>query len=66
MYAKVAHAWNSPGFVPTVSFQDVRDVGGDARKASLVDMENEAMRKRSVQHDEGLDEKNAQSSTVVA
>jgi SP family sugar:H+ symporter-like MFS transporter len=53
LYAKVGKAWQSKGFVPTVSFQDVRDVGGvDARKNSLTDLENVAMRKKSVGHEE--------------
>ena len=38
--------------MPTVSFQDVQDVGGDHRKSSLADIENVAMRKKSVGHDE--------------
>lgn len=52
LYAKVPHAWKSSGFVPTVSFQDVQDIGGDHRKSSLADIENVAMRKKSVGHDE--------------
>lgn len=54
LYGKVNKAWQSKGFVPTVSFQDVQDVsGGDtARKNSLADLENAAMRKKSVQHEE--------------
>ncbi|KAK6437584.1 Plasma membrane low glucose sensor [Oleoguttula sp. CCFEE 5521] len=52
LYAKVDKAWKSKGFVPTVSFQEVRDVAGADRKASLVDLENVAMRKKSIGHDE--------------
>jgi MFS transporter, SP family, sugar:H+ symporter len=54
LYAKVTKAWQSPGFTPTVSFQEVREVEGsiDARKASLADMETAAMRKKSVGHEE--------------
>ena len=53
LYAKVDKAWKSPGFVPTVSFQDVKEVvregsAGDLRKSSLADVENMAMRKKSV------------------
>lgn len=50
LYAKIDKAWKSPGFTPTVSFQEVQEVQGDvdARKSSLVDMENAAMRKKSV------------------
>ncbi|KAF2705335.1 high affinity glucose transporter RGT2 [Pleomassaria siparia CBS 279.74] len=47
LYAKVPHAWQSKGFVPTVSFQDVRDVRSDNRRLSLVEVEQEAIRKRS-------------------
>ncbi|KAF1999388.1 general substrate transporter [Amniculicola lignicola CBS 123094] len=53
LYAKVNKAWKSPGFVPTVSFQDVQETHQDGRKMSLVEMENEAMRKKSVAHVEG-------------
>lgn len=55
LYAKVGKAWQSKGFVPTVSFQDVREVsvsGDVARKSSLADLESNAMRKKSVGHDE--------------
>ncbi|EMC95479.1 hypothetical protein BAUCODRAFT_25496 [Baudoinia panamericana UAMH 10762] len=48
LYAKVPQAWKSAGFVPTVSFQEVRVVEGDYRKASLADLETAAERKRSV------------------
>ncbi len=51
LYAKVPKAWQSVGFIPTVSFQEVKEAQGenhlDARKASLVDMENAAMRRHS-------------------
>ena len=52
LYAKVPKAWQSKGFVPTVSFQEVQDVDADHRKSSLADIENVAMRKKSVGHDE--------------
>lgn len=53
LYAKVPKAWQSKGFVPTVSFQDVADVAaGDGRKSSLADLETSAMRKKSVGHEE--------------
>ncbi|KAK4499031.1 hypothetical protein PRZ48_009543 [Zasmidium cellare] len=54
LYAKVGKAWQSSKFVPTVSFQDVQDVGAgvDLRKSSLADIENQAMRKKSVGHEE--------------
>lgn len=58
LYAKVPKAWQSKGFVPTVSFQEVADVGGaDARKMSLTDIEAVAMRKKSVQHEESYEPK---------
>ncbi|KAK5124196.1 hypothetical protein LTR85_001899 [Meristemomyces frigidus] len=59
LYAKVGKAWQSKGFVPTVSFQDVQEVGegGNVRQSSLTDLENTAMRKKSVQHEEGFPEK---------
>jgi len=55
LYAKVPHAWQSNGFVPSVSFQEVTDVvhtQGGQRKMSLVEIENEAIRKKSVQYNE--------------
>ncbi|KAF2465050.1 general substrate transporter [Lindgomyces ingoldianus] len=53
LYAKVNRAWKSPGFVPTVSFQDVQDAHADTRRMSLVEVENEAIRKKSVVYNEG-------------
>jgi SP family sugar:H+ symporter-like MFS transporter len=57
LYGKVSKAWKSPGFVPTVSFQDVQDVQGDNRRKSLTDVEADASRKRSAQYTEGYNEK---------
>ena len=57
LYAKVGHAWQSPGFVPSVSFQDVQDVK-DGRRMSLVEAESMANRKRSVTHVEGNEKEN--------
>ncbi|KAF2270377.1 general substrate transporter [Lojkania enalia] len=57
LYGKVAHAWKSPGFVPTVSFQDVQDVDAGKRHMSLAQAEDAAYRKRSVAHFEGQAEK---------
>ncbi|GAB7354691.1 hypothetical protein MBLNU459_g5112t1 [Dothideomycetes sp. NU459] len=51
LYAKVPHAWQCKGFVPTVSFTEVQDVQG-GRKQSLADLEATAMRKKSITHDE--------------
>lgn len=53
LYAKVPHAWQSNGFVPSVSFQDIQDIQADNRNLSLAQVENEASRKRSVQYNEG-------------
>ena len=47
LYAKVPHAWNSRSFVPTVSFQEVQQVGVESRKQSLADLEGQARRKSS-------------------
>ncbi|GAM88482.1 hypothetical protein ANO11243_065150 [Dothideomycetidae sp. 11243] len=55
LYAKVPHAWQSKGFVPTVSFADVQDVHLDARKQSLADIETAVMRKKSVAYEEKAD-----------
>jgi SP family sugar:H+ symporter-like MFS transporter len=57
LYGKVSKAWQSPGFVPTVSFQDVQDIHADNRRKSLTDVEAEASRKRSAQYTEGYNEK---------
>lgn len=48
LYAKVPHAWQSQGFVPTVSYQEVQDLGVSGRSQSLADLEAGAERKRSV------------------
>jgi len=52
LYAKVGKAWQSSEFVPTVSFQEVREVEGDARKSSLADLETTVVRKKSIGHEE--------------
>lgn len=40
LYAKVSDARKSPGFVPTVHFVDVRELGEDAvRRTSLANLE---------------------------
>ncbi|KAA8616584.1 ProP Permease of the major facilitator superfamily [Pyrenophora tritici-repentis] len=54
LYGKCAHAWKSPGFVPSVSFQDVQDIGANNRSASLTDIEADAQRKRSATYNEKL------------
>lgn len=52
LYAKVPRAWNSPGFVPSVNFTDVRDVaqGGESRRHTLAELENAAVRRKSNAH----------------
>lgn len=50
LYAKVGKAWQSKGFVPTVSFAEVQDIGSSGRSQSLADIEAVAGRKRSVAH----------------
>jgi hypothetical protein len=57
MYGKVSKAWKSPGFVPSISFQDVQDLSTNNRRASLTEIEAEASRKRSMQHTEYPTEK---------
>ncbi|KAI4720891.1 general substrate transporter [Aureobasidium sp. EXF-10727] len=55
LYGKVSKAWQSEGFVPTVSFQEVQDVtGGASRNQSLADIESAAMRKKSITHHESV------------
>lgn len=59
LYGKVSKAWQSPGFVPTVSFQDVQDTQVDTRRKSLTEVEAEATRKKSAQYTEAtFNEKN--------
>ena len=53
LYSKVGSAWKSSSFVPTVSFQEVRDIGPQ-RGSSLAEIETMAVRKKSVQHEEGV------------
>ncbi|KAK4962231.1 hypothetical protein LTR28_004625, partial [Elasticomyces elasticus] len=53
MYGKISKAWQSNTFVPTLSFQDVRDMQADVRSSSLAEIENMAVRKKSVAHNEG-------------
>ena len=52
LYAKVQYAWQSHGFVPTTSFQEVKETGVDARHMSLSEAEGVAQRKKSVQHED--------------
>lgn len=54
LYAKVGKAWQSKGFVPTVSFQDVQDAQGENRSMSLVEAEQNVRRKGSVVHADHL------------
>ena len=52
LYAKVKYAWKSPGFQPTVSFQEVKDTGVDARRVSLTEAESTVRRNKSVQEEQ--------------
>ena len=52
LYFKIDKAWKSPGFTPTVSFQEVENLGHDVRKSSLADLEAAAERKKSIGHAE--------------
>jgi len=48
LYAKVPHAWKSTGFVPTVNFTDVADLGvNESRRHTLAELENAAVRRKS-------------------
>lgn len=47
MYAKETRAWKSTSFVPTVSYQEVRDLRREARKQSLAEIEAGAIRRKS-------------------
>lgn len=48
LYAKVDHARNSKGFVPTVQFTEVTQLGqNEARRATLADLETEGRRRKS-------------------
>ena len=50
LYAKCSKAWQSKGFRPTISFQEVKELGGASRHASLADIEADVGRKKSVAH----------------
>lgn len=50
LYAKIENAWQSKGFIPTVSFAEVQDLGEGGRHASLADLEAGVERKKSVAH----------------
>lgn len=56
LYGKCSKAWMSKAFRPTISFAEVQDVrggAGDARHASLADIEADVGRKKSVVQMEG-------------
>ncbi|KAI4158347.1 MAG: hypothetical protein LQ342_007516 [Letrouitia transgressa] len=48
LYGKCSKAWQSKGFKPTISFQEVQDLGLAGRHASLADIEADVGRKKSV------------------
>jgi len=52
LYGKVDKAWKSKKFIPTVSLQDVKDIG-ETRHMSFADVESAALRKKSVARAEG-------------
>lgn len=48
LYAKIPHAWQSTGFVPTVNFTDVADLGAnESRRHTLAELETAAVRRKS-------------------
>jgi MFS transporter, SP family, sugar:H+ symporter len=48
LYAKVSSARKSPGFVPTVNFVDVKEMGAtEARRSTLADLEMATARRKS-------------------
>lgn len=55
LYGKVNRAWHSKGFVPTISFAEVQDLGVNTRSQSLADLEAGVERKKSVAHVDGQD-----------
>jgi MFS transporter, SP family, sugar:H+ symporter len=55
LYGKVTKAWQSKGFVPTISFAEVQDLGVNTRTQSLADLEAGVERKKSVAHVDGQD-----------
>ncbi|KAI9806659.1 MAG: hypothetical protein M1825_006116 [Sarcosagium campestre] len=64
LYAKVNRAWHSKGFVPTVSFAEVSDVGVDARHQSLADIEAVAYRRKSSVAPQQLDSSEKGSNSI--
>jgi MFS transporter, SP family, sugar:H+ symporter len=50
LYSKTSKAWKSKGFVPTVSYAEVRTVSPHGRSKSLADLEADAIRKKSIAH----------------
>ena len=50
MYSKVGHAWQSKGFVPSVSFAEVQDLHANNRGASLAALENGVQQKKNSVH----------------
>ena len=48
LYAKIPHAWQSKGFVPTVQFTEIEELGGDGgRRQTLAELESEVGRRKS-------------------
>jgi len=61
LYFKVDKAWKSPGFVPTINFQEVQGAGVDARRMTLAEVEGVVQRRKSsvvyAENDRGATEK---------
>jgi MFS transporter, SP family, sugar:H+ symporter len=48
LYAKVSSARKSNGFVPTVNFTEVKELGAiEARRSTLADLEQSTVRRKS-------------------
>lgn len=47
LYSKVRFAWQSPGFEPSLTYTDVRDMAGEMKGATLEDLEASAQEKRA-------------------
>ena len=48
LYSKVPHAKDSKGFVPTVNFVEIKEMGAtEARRSTLADLEQATVRRKS-------------------
>ena len=61
LYEKVDKAWQSKGFVPTITYQEIQativEGGNDGRRATLADLEQATVRRKSSAgvHEEHVD-----------